>query len=42
MEKKYIKPEILVIEFDIDDIILTSGNDPEDEVGGGGNVDQIP
>lgn len=41
MEKKYIKPEILVIEFDIDDIILTSGNDPEDEVGEGG-IEQIP
>jgi len=42
MGKKFIKPEILVIEFEIDDIILTSGgNDPEDGVGEGG-IDQIP
>ena len=33
MNEKYTKPEIEVINFNAEDIIKTSGETPEDEIG---------
>ena len=33
MEKKYITPEMEITEFDTEDVITTSGEDPEQGAG---------
>ena len=40
MKKKYVKPELEITEFEVEDVITTSGNNPTDVIDGDEDADE--
>ena len=40
MKKKYVKPELEITEFEVEDVITTSGDNPTDVIDGDEDADE--